>query len=129
MNDWSDDEDCCEVEELIQPSRDFPISDDNEEEEDEYDMYELAKLTINKNTSDDFFQTKADKSDKSENKKEVKKENVKIDKKINMNNYVWNKEVKKVETRKFNPRLPSPDKYNKNNKTFLNFNMKDFPSL
>jgi hypothetical protein len=128
MNNWSDDEDSSEVEELIQPSRDFPISDDNEEEEDEYDMYELAKLTINKNTSDDFFQTKADKSDKSD-KSENKKENVKIDKKINMNNYVWNKEVKKVETRKFNPRLPPPDKYNKNNKSFLNFNMKDFPSL
>jgi hypothetical protein len=129
MNNWSDDEDedYNDVEELVQPSRDFPISDNEEDgEEDEYDMYELAKLTIRKNTSDDLFQIKVDKS---ENKKEIKEvKQVKTEKKINMNTYIWNKEVKSLQTRKFNPRLPPPDKYNKN-KSFFNINMKDFPSL
>ena len=38
--DWSDDEDNIDNNvELIQPSRDFPISDEENEEEDEYDMY------------------------------------------------------------------------------------------
>jgi len=125
MNNWSDDEDINDVEELVQPSRDFPISDDNEEDnEDEYDMYELAQLTMNKNTSDDLFKTKSDKFDNKKNVKEVIN-----DKKININTFVWNKEIKKVDIRKFNPRLPPPDKYNKSNKSFLNFNMKDFPNL
>ena len=125
--DWSDDEDNIDNNvELIQPSRDFPISDEENEEEDEYDMYELTKLTMN-NTSDDLFQTKLDKSEKKNKIKEVK-----IDKNINMNTFIWNKEVKKTERkeiRKFNPRLPPPDKYNKKNKSYLNFSLKDFPSL
>jgi hypothetical protein len=130
--DWSDDEDNNDIDnnvELVQPSRDFPISDEENDEEDEYDMYELSKLIINKNTSDDLFQIKSDKSDKSD-KSENKKENVKKDIKIEKaNNFLWNKEVKKIEVRKFNPRLPPPSKYNKNNKSYLNFNLKDFPSL
>jgi hypothetical protein len=125
--DWSDDEDNNDIDnnvELVQPSRDFPISDEENEEEDEYDMYELSKLTINKTISDDFFQAKPN----IEVKKEIKKE-VKTEKKTNTSIFIWNKEVKKVETRKFNPRLPPPEKYNKNNKRFLNFSSKDFPSL
>ena len=90
--DWSDDEDNIDNNvELIQPSRDFPISDEENEEEDEYDMYELTKLTMT-NTSDDLFQTKLDKSEKKNKIKEVK-----IDKNINMNTFIWNKEVKKTE--------------------------------
>ena len=59
--EWSDDEDNDEVdnEELIQPSRDFPPSDEENDEGEEnydYDMYELTKLTMNK-TSDDLFIT------------------------------------------------------------------------
>ncbi len=120
--DWSDDED-NEVEELIQPSRDFPISDEeNEEEEYDYDMFELTKLTINK-TSDDLFNTNLVK-----NKKE-KENNIKKEKVVNS---IWNnqnKVVKNTNIRKFNPRLPPPNKYNKNNKNIFNLNMIDFPSL
>jgi len=124
MNDWSDDEDnnTNEEEELIQPSRDFPPSDDNEEEEDEYDMYELTKLTMNK-TSDDLFINNSVKKETNDNKKEVKKEKTV--------NSVWNnnKDIKKSNVRKFNPRLPPPNKYNKNNKNNFNLDMKDFPTL
>ncbi len=68
--DWSDDED-NEVEELIQPSRDFPISDEeNEEEEYDYDMYELTKLTMNK-TSDDLFNTNLVKKENNIKKEKV----------------------------------------------------------
>ncbi len=120
--DWSDDED-NEVEELVQPSRDFPINDEeNEEEEYDYDMYELTKLTMNK-TSDDLFNTNLVK-----NKKE-KENNIKKEKIVNS---IWkneNKEVKNTRIRKFNPRLPPPNKYNKNNKNMFYLNMKDFPSL
>ena len=124
MNDWSDDEDdnINEEEELIQPSRDFPPSD--EENEEEYDMYELTKLTMNK-TSDDLFNNS--------DKKEVKKEtNNKKEKTVNS---IWNnntkdiKDIKKSTVRKFNPRLPPPNKYNKNNKNNFNLDMKDFPTL
>ena len=55
--DWSDDEDNNE-EELTQPDRDFPISD--EEEEDDYDMYELSQLTIKKDITNDLFNKKDD---------------------------------------------------------------------
>ena len=121
--DWSDDEDNNEVDELVQPSRDFPISDEENDEEDEYDMYELTKLTMNNKTCDDLFQTKP------KLQSETKKEEIIHEKKININTFIWNKEVKKIETRKFNPRLPPPDKYNKNNKSYLNFSLNDFPSL
>jgi hypothetical protein len=119
MNNWSDDEDSSEVEELVQPSRDFPISDDNEEEEDEYAMYELRKLTMNK-TSDDLFSNNVVKNKKENN---IKKEKIITS--------IWNNEDKEIKktVRKFNPRLPPPNKYNKNNKNNFNLNMKDFPSL
>ncbi len=99
--DWSDDENNNE-EELIQPDRDFPISD-NEEEEDEYDMYELSQLTIKNNTKDDLFEKKI------ENKKSINI-NKKKDTKLKLNDLFIKKENIN-EKRKFNPRLPPPDKY------------------
>lgn len=127
--DWSDDEDNedneeIENDELIQPSRDFPPNDEDNEEDDEYDynMYELTKLTMNK-TSDDLFITNSAK-----NKKEPNdiKEDIQKHKTINS---IWDKGVKKSNIRKFNPRLPPPNKYNKNNKNNFNLDIKDFPSL
>ncbi len=129
MNDWSDDEDnnIEEEDELIQPSRDFPPSDEENEENDnqdyEYDMFELTKLTMNKTSDDLFIKSSVEK----DNKKEVKE--VKKEKTVNS---IWNneyKEVKKSTVRKFNPRLPPPNKYNRNNKSNFNLDVKDFPTL
>ncbi len=106
--EWSDDEDNNEVEELTQPSRDFPISDNDEEEEEEYDMYELSRMTINKH-QDDFFETNKT-SNKTSNKIAEKNE-PKNNKKINL--FLINNEINnetKNEKRKFNPRLPPPNK-------------------
>jgi hypothetical protein len=102
--EWSDDEDDNEVEELVQPSRDFPISDNDEEEEEEYDMYELSRMTINKQ-QDDFFQINKI-SNKISNKPSEKTE-PKKNKKINI---VLIKNENKNQKRKFNPRLPPPKK-------------------
>jgi hypothetical protein len=126
--DWSDDEDNEDNDNneliLIQPSRDFPISnEENENEEEyEYDMYELTKLTMN-NTSDDLFNTNLvkNKKDFNEHKIENKKEKV--------INSILDKIVKKINVRKFNPRLPPPNKYKKNYKNNFNLDIKDFPSL
>ena len=123
MNDWSDDEDdnINEEEELIQPSRDFPPSD--EENEEEYDMYELTQLTINKQNTDDLF-----KNDKSIeiNKNKSGKDNININ--IKKNNNISVMKINKK--RAFNPRLPPPDKYNKNIKNNdFKLNSNDFPKL
>ncbi len=104
--EWSDEEDNNEVEELVQPSRDFPISD-NEEEEEEYDMYELSRLTINKN-QDDLFQ-----SNKTSNKLEKTEKIEKIEKTGKKVNLFFIKKEIINKKRKFNPRLPPPEKYNK----------------
>ncbi len=118
--DWSDDENIQEDEELVQPSRDFPISDNDDEEEEEYDMYELAKLTIKNKTVDEFFEVKEKiknpEKNNSKNKNVIKQNEIK-------------KPIEKKGIRKFNPRLPPPDKYNKTNKNSFNFNINDFPSL
>ena len=118
---WSDSESSDEENELVQPNRDFPISDEEESEDEiedeEFDTYELAQKTL-KNKVDDFF--------KQEDKKQP----------ININNKPINKIINKEvpilikEKRKFNPRLPPPNKYNKSydNKKF-NFNLNDFPTL
>jgi len=118
---WSDSESSDEENELVQPNRDFPISDEeeieDEIEDEEFDTYELAQKTL-KNKVDDFF--------KQEDKKQP----------ININNKPINKIINKEvpilikEKRKFNPRLPPPNKYNKSydNKKF-NFNLNDFPTL
>ena len=102
--DWSEEEDNIE-EELIQPDREFPISDE-EEEEDEYDMYELSQLTIKTDITNDLF-----------NKKNDDKKIINNNKKENNNNKKMFSElfIKKNninEKRKFNPRLPPPNKYN-----------------
>ncbi len=104
--DWSDDENNND-EELIQPDRNFPISD--EEEEDEYDMYELSKLTIKNKTTDDLF---------NKNKIiDIKKIPEKTPEKKSINNKIFSdlfiKKNNINEKRKFNPRLPPPDKYKK----------------
>jgi len=119
--EWSDTESSDEEVELVQPNRDFPISDeDNSEEEyedEEFDMYELAKKTTN-NMTDDFF---------------IKEEVKVIDKLVTsvipvlpVSPIITNKPLIK---RKFNPRLPPPNKYNKKNDNRFNLNLKDFPTL
>ena len=124
LQEWSDDESSSE-EELIQPNRDFPISDDDNDEEvdEEYDMYELTKLTLNKKTNDDFFKKpevvlKEQKEHKESKEPKIQSINI-IDK------------IKKK--RQFNPRLPPPNKYSKNfnfNSNFnFNLNINDFPNL
>jgi hypothetical protein len=114
-NNWSDDENENDNdEELLQPNRDFPISDEEEEEE-EYDMYELSQLTINNQMS---YNLKDDKNKKIK-KPEYKNENKKHVLNIKKNN----------EKRKFNPRLPPPQKYNKTHNINFKLNSNDFPSL
>ncbi len=102
--EWSDDENDNEVEELVQPSRDFPISDNDEEEEDEYDMYELSRMTINKH-QDDFFQI--NKTSNKTSNKIVEKTEPKNTKKTN---FFFITNENKNQKRKFNPRLPPPKK-------------------
>ena len=121
--EWSDTESSDEDVELVQPNRDFPISDeDNSEEEyedEEFDMYELAKKTTN-NMTDDFF---------------VKEEEKVIDKLVIDKLVTSVTQVTHISTnkpfvkRKFNPRSPPPNKYNKKNDNRFNLNLKDFPTL
>ncbi len=110
LEDWSDDENDNDVEELVQPSRDFPISENEEEnEEDDYDMYELSRMTINKHDDDLFQSNKSNKIEKTVKKSidklptNNKKKNLFLIKKENIN-----------QKRKFSPRLPPPEKYKKN---------------
>ena len=124
--EWSDTESSDEDVELVQPNRDFPISDeensDEEYEDEEFDMYELAKKTTN-NITDDFFIK--------EEKKVIDK--LVIDKLVTPVAHIA--QVKNISTnkplvkRKFNPRLPPPNKYNKKNDNRFNLNLKDFPTL
>jgi hypothetical protein len=121
--EWSDTESSDEDVELVQPNRDFPISDEENSEEEyedeEFDMYELAKKTTN-NMTDDFF---------------VKEEKKVIEKSIEAVSYIETNKVelkqhnKPLIKRKFNPRLPPPNKYNKKNDNRFNLNLKDFPTL
>ena len=101
--DWSEDEDNNE-EELIQPDREFPISDE-EEEDDEYNMYELSQLTIKTDNTFDLFNKKDDNNKIINNKK---KEN--NNKKIFSDLFIKKNNIN--EKRRFNPRLPPPNKYN-----------------
>jgi hypothetical protein len=112
MNEWSDDEDEVEQAELLQPNRDLPVS--SEEEDEDYDMEEIRNLTLKKQTNmwNEIV------------KQEPNKSNV-IKKPIQVKNVYT--EPKKYEKRKFNPRLPPPNK-NKYNNNFK-FNENDFPSL
>jgi hypothetical protein len=114
--DWSDEDNSEEEIELVQPNRDFPISEDEENEEEEYDMYELTQLTINKQTSNDLFNIKEEKPIETIIKKEIKIQNV------------VKKEIKYTK-RKFNPRLPPPDKYKRKNDNKFVLNLNDFPIL
>jgi hypothetical protein len=122
LEEWSDDDNNDEEIELSQPNRDFPISDNEEEsEEEEYDMYELAKLTANKSMADDLFK-KEDKTIK-----DSIKEPLKLPQKTQLN--IKTEQLVK-QKRKFNPRLPPPNKYNKrNNNLNIKLNLSDFPSL
>jgi hypothetical protein len=122
LQDWSDTESSEEENELVQPNRDFPISSEEEEDEEyedeEFDMYELAKKTANKSMTDDLFV------------KEEKKIEKPIIKNICKNIEIKNEVIDKPkEKRKFNPRLPPPNKYNKSIDNKFNLNLNDFPSL
>ncbi len=100
---WSDDEDDDENNEtdiLNQPNRDFPPSEEEDEEDEDYDMDSIRQLTLSKTTSWSDVITK--------------KEPSKIQNNINYKNIKKNILLPKYEKRKFNPRLPPPDKYKKN---------------
>jgi hypothetical protein len=130
LEEWSDTESSDEENELVQPNRDFPISEDEEElaedldgdleefEDEEFDICDLAKKIVNTNMTDDLF---------------IKEEKKIVDKPINKQ--VIKPTTQKTETikpkgkRKFNPRLPPPNKYNKINDNKFNFNLNDFPAL
>ncbi len=128
---WSDDEDSqsddINNDFMEQPNRDFPPSDEElEEEDEEYDMDNIIKLTLSKsNTWADMF-----------NKKEPEIKNLKSKSNISANNLANNlannniKNLPKYEKRKFNPRLPPPDKYNKYglSNNYKHYN-NDFPIL
>ncbi len=131
---WSDSESSDEENELIQPNRDFPISsEDNnsegenseEEYEDEvFDMYELSRKTINKKMTDDLFIT--------EEKQTINKPHIKnVCQKVESKNEIKVEQIVKLNgKRTFNPRLPPPNKYNKNhNNNKFNLNLNDFPTL
>ncbi len=104
---WSDDDNSSDEENQIdsigeQPNRDFPISDDENDEEEEYDMDSIIQLTLSKsNKWTDLF-----------NKKEPDIKNIKPKINNSINNNIKNLSI--YEKRKFNPRLPPPDKYKKN---------------
>ncbi len=128
--EWSDTESSDEENELIQPNRDFPISSEEdfekeldeeleEFEDEEFDICDLAKKTVNTNMTDDLF---------------IKEEKKVIDKPINKQ--VIKPTTQNIETiikpkgkRKFNPRLPPPNKYNKITDNKFNLNLNDFPAL
>ncbi len=115
MNEWSDDEDEDVQAELLQPNRDMPIS--SEEEEEDYDMEEIRNLTLKKETT--MWNDIVKKETKVNNIIDISKPIIEIKKTIF--------EVKKYEKRKFNPRLPPPNKNRSNNN--FKFNENDFPSL
>jgi hypothetical protein len=133
IQDWSSDDDSStEEDELIQPSRDMPPSDNEEEgengeeegeEEYDYDLYELNKKIANNSKMSDLFNTNIKKEEPI-----VKKDIIKPPSKID--NILKTKPVVK-EKRKFNPRLPPPNKNNKHFKNNNNFkiNEGDFPTL
>ena len=131
LEEWSDTESSDDENELIQPNRDFPISSEEELDEDldgdleeefedeEFDICDLAKKTVNTNMTDDLF---------------IKEEKKIVDKPLNKQ--VIKPTTQKTETiikpkgkRKFNPRLPPPNKYNKINDNKFNLNLNDFPAL
>jgi hypothetical protein len=128
LEEWSETESSEEENELVQPNRDFPISSEEENnseeeyEDEEFNIFELAQKTL-KNNSDDFFNKETKDTNESKHK-EIKDKQAKPSKMIII-------EEKKIIKRKFNPRLPPPNKYNKNiiNKFNNKINLKDFPTL
>jgi hypothetical protein len=125
---WSDDsssEDNDDVTVGNQPNRDFPPSDeeDDNNSEEEYDMDNIRQLTINNCKSNlwtDIF--------KPEDKVEKKPSNILTPKTSNLINNI--KDLQIYEKRKFNPRLPPPDKYKKyNSSNGYKINKNEFPTL
>jgi hypothetical protein len=129
---WSDDDSSSEEDTQnltlgIQPNRDFPPSDEeNESYEEDYDMDSIRQLTIinsKPNTWADMF---------SDKEKETKKQPIS---KPNNNNNIHNihnilMKNKAYEKRKFNPRLPPPEKYKKSSLTNnYKINENEFPTL
>jgi hypothetical protein len=97
---------------MEQNNRDFP---DMEDEEDDYDMEYITKLTIKSTTLNDTLAPK-------QNKNKV------IDIiPVNLININKNEHI----SRKFNPRFPPPDKYKKfkNENNIFKFNDVEFPTL
>ena len=105
--------------ELTQPDRNFDMVDSDKEsdEEDDYDMSELVKMTANSKTWSDILVNKND------IKNTIKKNNIKNTIKNNIKkNELFSSTIK---IRQFNPRYPPPDKYKKHFKLTIN----DFPAL
>ncbi len=110
---WSDDDSSSEDEFSkstlgAQPNRDFPPSDEeNESEDEDYDMDSIRQLTISNskpNTWADMF---------SNNEKDTKTQNISKPKNSINNIKKFTEHKTTYEKRKFNPRLPAPDKYKK----------------
>lgn len=118
-NSWSDDEN--EEIELKQDNRDFPPSDSESEDDDDY--YEMLRIVNSKNNKMDFENSNLSsnksqennlnnniqkKSKLKDNKKFVKLDLTKLDKpKSWISKRMQNR--KGPEVRKFNPRLPIPN--------------------
>lgn len=128
---WSDDDSSNEDDNVgEQPNRDFPPSDDEEELDDEYDMDEIRQLTIRQsalnqsNTWAGMFKNEH----KEPTKLNILNKNVSRHKiPCSINNI---KNLQTYEKRKFNPRLPPPDKYKKHNSsTNYKLNQNEFPTL
>jgi hypothetical protein len=130
--DWSDDDSSSEDydnQDLStigsQPNRDFPPSDDDESGEEDYDMDNIRAVMANHskvNTWSDIFKN----NDVIDNKKPNNISKPKISNSINNNI----KNLQTYEKRKFNPRLPPPDKYKKYNSSYgYKINNNEFPIL
>jgi hypothetical protein len=127
---WSDDDSSGDDNEYqdstvgSQPNRDFPPSDDeNESEEEEYDMDSIRQKMIDHSTWADMFKT-----DDMIKTKESKNPNILKSKTSSSINNIKN--LPTYEKRKFNPKLPAPDKYKKNYlSNGYKINKNEFPSL
>jgi hypothetical protein len=129
--DWSDDDSSNEEDNIgEQPNRDFPPSEDEDEEDvEEYDMEEIRQLTMNQyNTWTDIFKSEQKDTSKTNVLNKIVSNNVSKPKiQSSINNI---KNLQTYEKRKFNPRLPSPDKYKKNNSSnSYKLNRNEFPTL
>ncbi len=125
--DWSDDDSSNEEDNIgEQPNRDFPPSDNEEDiEEEDYDMDEIRQLTINQsNTWADIFKETSKSNGLNTNVLNINVSKPKVSSSINNI-----KNFHTYEKRKFNPRLPPPDKYKKFTSNNYKLNKNEFPIL